>query len=158
MKFKVLLPSPRGGSRLTETIGVNEKSIVLNRVMAARMKVGPDSMLGLAVTEDGFLAMSVAKPGTPTAFRITRPSSARGARFCSPGRGIMSRLEKGRFGITGEEGGFFIMGCRYVGSDEERCAPQEAEDPEEKHRGRPARSGMRTPPDGWPGGGRLRCL
>lgn len=153
MKFKVLLPSPRGGSRLTETIGVNEKHIILNRVMIARMKVGPDSMLGLAVTEDGFLAMSVAKPGTPTAFRITRPSSAKGSRLCSPGREILDHLEKGRFWITGEEGGFFITGCRYDSPEEERSAPQETEVPEEKHRGRPARSATRTPPDGWPGGG-----
>lgn len=153
MKFKVLLPSPRGGSRLTETVGVNEKQIVLNRVMIGRMKIGPDSMLGLAVTETGFLAMNVAKPGTPTAFRITRPSSAKGTRFCSPGRKILERLEKGRFGITGEEGGFFITGCRYNGAEEERCAPQEKEVSEEKRRERPARSSTRTPPAGWPGGG-----
>lgn len=125
MKFKVLLPSPRGGSHLTETVGVNEKQIVLNRVMVARMKVYPDSMLALAVTEDGFLAMSVAKSGTPTAFRITRPSSARSSRFCSPGRKIMERLEKGRFAITGMEGGFFITDCRYDSPKEERSAPQD---------------------------------
>lgn len=157
MKFKVLLPSPRGGSRLTETIGVNGKSLVFNRVMVSRMKMAADSMLGLAVTEDGFLAMSVAKPGTPTAFRITRPPSTKSSRFCSPGRAILERLEKGRFRITGEEGGFFITNCRYDSPEEERSAPQETAAPEEKRRGRPARSAVRTPPAGWPGGGRIRC-
>lgn len=149
-----MMPSPRG-SRLTETFCVNGKQLVFNKVIASRMKIPWDGMLGLAVTEDGFLALSVAKPGTPTAFRLTKPKSSTGTRFCSPGKAIIGRLEKGHFGITGEEGGFFITGCRYDSPEEERSAPQETEAPEEKRRGRPARSATRTPPAGWPGGGGL---
>lgn len=158
MRYRVLLPTPKGLSRLTETVGINGKQMVFNKVIQRKMKIScaGEAYLGLAVNEDGFLCLTVLKENAArTAFRLTSPKSASGSRMCSPGKNILGRLPKGRFAITGQDGGWFVTDCPYDDSGEERCAAQETEAPEEKHRGRPARGAMRTPPDGWPGGGGL---
>lgn len=163
MRYRVLLPTPKGLSRLTETVWINGKQMVFNKVIQRKMKIScvGETYIGLAVNEDGFLCLTVLKENAArTAFRLTSPKSAFGSRMCSPGKIILDRLQRGRFSITGEDGGWFITDCRYDDSGEERCAPQETESPEEKRRGRSARGAARTPPAGFPGGvcggGRIR--
>lgn len=156
MKYRVLLPTPKGGSRLTETVGINGKQLVFNKAIQRKMKIScvGETYIGLAVNEDGFLCLTVLKENAArTAFRLTSPKSASGSRMCCPGKNILGRLQKGRFSITGEDGGWFITDCRYDDSGEERCVPQETDAPEEKRRGRPARGAARTPPAGFPVGG-----
>lgn len=161
MKYRVLLPTPKGGSRQTETVGINGKQLVFNKVIQRKMKIScvGETYIGLAVNEDGFLCLTVLKENAArTAFRLTSPKSAFGSRMCCPGKNILDRLQRGRFSITGEDGGWFITDCRYDDSGEERCAPQETDAPEERRRGRPARGTTRMPPAGFPvgGGGRIR--
>lgn len=156
MKYRVLLPTPKGGSRLTETVGITCKQLVFNKAIQRKMKIpySGEAYIGLAVNEDRFLCLTILKDNAArTAFRLTAPKSMPGSRMISPGKEILGRLPRGRFAITGQDGGWFVTDCPYDDSGEERCVAQETEAPEEKHRGRPARGTTRTPPDGWPGGG-----
>ena len=152
MKFRVLLPSPKRGSRLTETVGVGAKQLVFNRAIQAKMKIPSFSecYVGLAVNEDGFLCLTVLKENAArTSFRLTKPKSGGGSRFAGPGREILDRLQKGRFAITGQEDGWWITDCKYDDSGEERSEAAETAPAVRKSKA------VRTPPDGWPGG-RLR--
>lgn len=143
---------------MTESVGIGNKQVVFNRAIQRKMKIPyvGEAYIALAVNEDGFLCLTTLKENAArTAFRATTPRSASGSRMISPGKEILSHLQKGRFAITGQDGGWFVTDCPYDDSGEEHCAPQETEAPEEKRRGRPARGATRTPPDGWPGGGGL---
>lgn len=153
MKYRVLLPSPKRGSRLTETVGITAKQMVFNRAILAKMKIPSvgEAYIGLAVNEDGFLCLIVAKENAArTAFRLTTPKSAHGSRMLGPGKEILGRLPKGRFAITGQEDGWWITDCKYDDSGEERSEAAETAPAARKSKA------VRTPPDGWPGGGRLR--
>lgn len=150
MKYRVLLPSPKNGSRLTETVGVNAKQMVFNRAILAKLKISSvgESYIGLAVNDDGLLCLTVLKDNAArTAFRPTKPKSTNGTRFIGPGKQILNRLPKGRFAITGQDGGWWITDCRYDDSGEAPIAPEETAPAAKKS------AGTRTPPDGWPGGG-----
>lgn len=152
MKYRVLLPSPKRGSRLTETVEINAKQMVFNRAILAKMKIPSvgEAYLGLAVNEDGFLCLIVAKENAArTAFRLTTPKSAHGSRMIGPGKEILGRLPKGRFSITGQDGGWFVTDCPYDDSGEVRSVPEETGPAARKSKS------VRTPPDGWPGGGGL---
>ena len=154
MKYRVLLPAPKRGSRLTETVGITAKQMVFNRAILAKLKISSvgETYIGLAVNDAGFLCLTVLKENIArTAFRLTSPKSAKGSRFLGPGKEILSRLPKGRFSITGQDGGWWITDCPYDGSGEERSAPQETAPAAGKSKA------VRTPPDGWPGGGLPRC-
>lgn len=156
MRYRVLLPTPRGGGHLTETVGITCKQLVFNKAIRKKMGIPSvgEAYIGLAVNEDGFLCLTVLKENAArTAFRVTAPKSTVGSRMIHPGKEILGRLPKGRFAITGQDGGWFVTDCPYDNSGEERRAAQETEAPEAKRRGRPARGATRTPPDGWPGGG-----
>ena len=149
MKFRVLLPSPKRGSRLTETVGVRAKQMVFNRTIQSKLKIpfAGEAYIGLAVNEDGFLCLTVLKENSArTAFRLTRPKSGGGSRMIGPGKEILNRLQKGRFAITGQDGGWWITDCRYDDSGEERREVAEAAPVARKNKA------VRTPPDGWPGG------
>lgn len=150
MKYRVLLPSPKKGSRLTETIGVGAKQMVFNRAIQAKLKISSvgESYIGLAVNADGFLCLTVLKENAAsTAFRLTKPSSAKGSRFIGPGKEILDRLQKGRFAITGQDGGWWITDCGYDDLGEAQIASDETAPAAKKS------AGVRTPPAGWPGGG-----
>lgn len=121
MKFKVLLPSPKRGSRLTETIGVGPKQMVLNRAILAKLKISSvgECYVGLSVNDDGFLCLTVLKANDArTAFRLTKPKSGNGSRFICPGKEILGHLQSGRFAITGQQDGWWITDCRYDDSGE----------------------------------------
>ncbi len=149
MKFRVLLPSPKRGSRLTETVGVGAKNLLFNRAIQAKIKIpfAGEAYIGLAVNEDEFLCVTVLKDNAAgTAFRLTSPKSTSSRMIC-PGKEILSRLQKGRFAITGQDGGWWITDCPYDGPGAERSVPEETASASAKSKA------VRTPPDGWPGGG-----
>lgn len=151
MKFRVLLPSPKRGSRLTETVGVRAKQMVFNRAIQSKLKIpfAGEAYIGLAVNEDGFLCVTVLKDNAAgTAFRLTKPKPGGGTRFANPGKEILARLQKGRFAISAQEEGWWITDCRYddIGEDLHLSSPAVPKARKNK--------AVRTPPDGWPGGGR----
>jgi len=116
MKYKTLLPAPKRGSRLTETIGVNDKQLVLNSAIQAKMKVPHgECWMALFEREDGRLCLFIQKDNNArTGFRLTKPKSSGNTRFVSPGRAIMERLPNGRYRITETDGAIFVTECQMI--------------------------------------------
>ncbi len=116
MKYKTLLPSPRGCSRLTNTIGVTSKHLVFNKTIQETMRIPRDEcFIGILVNEDRFICLTVLKDNSAnTAFRLTAPKSAKSrTRLCSPGFKVISHLKTGRYRITGTDGAIFVTDIKY---------------------------------------------
>ena len=148
MKFRVLLPSPKRGSRLTETVGVRAKQMVFNRAIQSKLKIpfAGEAYIGLAVNEDGFLCVTVLKDNAAgTAFRLTKPKPGGGTRFANPGKEILARLQKGRFAISAQEEGWWITDCRYDDIREDLHLSEPAVPKARKNKA------VRTPPEGGDG-------
>lgn len=111
MSFRLLMPSARGASRLTDTFCVNTRGIVLNAKMQRALGLSPGSHVALFVNDDGYLCFMPAKEGDEGARRLSKLD--RGKSMLLAGRDVARHCALGRYRITGREGAFHVTDCRW---------------------------------------------
>lgn len=124
MGYKLLKPARRQGGRATETFGITRRHITLNELMIAKLGLRPGDGLVLFESEDGFLTLAVGKPGDANArdLRTARRDKNRPFGSCTLScycPGVTRRCRRGRYRITGRDGGFFTTDCRLAPAEEE---------------------------------------
>ncbi len=98
-------------SGLTETIGVNDKTITFNDLICKKMGITRESKIVVLVNDDGYLAFNVLGKDSPT-----------GKRLCHLGRGkslglnstaLRGHFTRGRYHLTGRDGAFWLTDIKY---------------------------------------------
>lgn len=110
MSYRLLKPSDRGASRMTDTFSVNSRGIVLNAKMQKSLGISPRSHVALFVNDDGFLCFMPAKEGDEGARPLSKLDKGRSKMIA--GRDIARRCRIGRYRITGRDGAFYVTDCR----------------------------------------------
>lgn len=111
MSYRLLKPSDRGASRMTDTFSVNSRGIVLNAKMQRALGLSPRSHVALFVNDDGFLCFMSAKEGDEGARPLSKPG--KGDSKLLSGRDVARHCAPGRYRITGREGAFHVTDCRW---------------------------------------------
>lgn len=111
MSFRLLKPSIRGASRMTETFSVNARGIVLNAKMQRALGLSPGSHVALFVNDDGFLCFMPVKEGDEGARRLSKLDKGKSKLLA--GRDVARHCALGRYRITGREGAFHVTDCRW---------------------------------------------
>lgn len=99
-------------SRLTETIGVDRKSISFNRIICAKMGIVPDSKIALLVSDRGFLAINVLGKDSPTGFGLRRYGNKCGTLKLHSAQ-LVGHIAPGRYRITGKDGAFWLTDIKW---------------------------------------------
>lgn len=111
MSYRILKPSVRGASRLTETFCVNSRGIVLNAAVQKAMGLSPDSYVVLFVSDDGYLCLMPGRDGDEGARPLL--GMGKGSSKLLAGRDVARHCRRGRYRITGRDGSFYITDCRW---------------------------------------------
>lgn len=110
MRYRLLIPSVRGASRMTDTFCVNSRGIVLNAKMQRALGLSPGSHVALFVNDDGLLCFMPAREGDEGARRLSKLNNGRSMLLA--GRDVARHCAPGRYRITGREGAFHVTDCR----------------------------------------------
>ena len=111
MSYKLLKPSVRGASRMTDTFCVNPRGIVLNAKMQGALGLSPGSHVALFVNDDGFLCFMPAKEGDEGARPLT--VTGKGKSRLLAGSDVARHCARGRYRLTGRDGAFHVTDCRW---------------------------------------------
>ena len=111
MSYRLLKPSDRGASRMTDTFSVNSRGIVLNAKMQRALGISPGSHVALFVNDDGFLCFMPAKEGDEGARRLSKLDGGQSKLLA--GRDVARHCARGRYRITGRGGAFHVTDCRW---------------------------------------------
>jgi len=109
--YRTLNLEPRA-SRLTETIGVDRRSISFNKAICAKMGIGPDNKLAFLVSDRGFLAINVLGKDSPTGSKLKRYGSKCGTLRLHSAQ-LIGHIAPGRYRIIGKDGAFWLTDIKY---------------------------------------------
>lgn len=118
MSYRLLKPTMRGESRMTDTFCVNSRGIVLNAKMQRALGLSPGSHVALFVNDDGFLCLISAREGGEGVRPLTK--IGKGRSMLIAGRDIARHCRLGRYRITGRDGAFYVTDCRWREKEAEK--------------------------------------
>ncbi len=104
-----ILDISREPSRLTETIGVSDKTIVFNKKMAAMLGLKKGDKAAFAVNDEGFLAFRIEGKNAPLG-RTLRVSYGAFSFHCAK---LTRHVAHGRYRVTGKDGDFWLTDIKY---------------------------------------------